>query len=118
MQALPVVPWIGGKRRLADRIIPLTPGPNATLGPEIVVDLPRPRDRKALNHEPRFKEIRAEVVDYLLSCKQKSVTTLSKKLHLPEIEPEDLSIPRNYFSPRREPIRRRELKEETVEVSK
>jgi nitrate/nitrite transport system ATP-binding protein len=103
---------------LADRIIPLTPGPNATLGPEIVVDLPRPRDRKALNHEPRFKEIRAEVVDYLLSCKQKSVTTLSKKLHLPEIEPEDLSIPRNYFSPRREPIRRRELKEETVEVSK
>jgi DNA adenine methylase len=25
MQALPVVPWIGGKRRLADRIIPLFP---------------------------------------------------------------------------------------------
>ncbi|HEX7861840.1 MAG TPA: ABC transporter ATP-binding protein [Verrucomicrobiae bacterium] len=103
---------------LADRIIPLTPGPNATLGPEIVVDLPRPRDRKALNHEPRFKEIRAEVVEYLLSCKQKTKTTLSKKLRLPDIEPEDLSIPRNYFSPRRDPIRRRELKEETVEVSK
>ena len=103
---------------LADRIIPLTPGPNATLGPEIVVDLPRPRDRKALNHEPRFKEIRAEVVEYLLSCKQKSVTTLSKKLRLPDIEPEDLSIPRNYFAPKRGPIRRREVKEETVEVGK
>lgn len=101
---------------LADRIIPLTPGPNATLGPEITVDLPRPRDRKQLNHEPRFKAIRAEVVDYLLSCKQNSKTTVSKKLRLPDIEPEDLSIPRNIFSPRREPIRRRELKEETVEV--
>ncbi len=103
---------------LADRIIPLTPGPNATLGPEIVVDLPRPRDRKALNHEPRFKRIRTEVVEYLLSCKQNTKTTVSKKLRLPDIEPEDLSIPRNIFSPRREPIRRRELKEETVEVGK
>jgi nitrate/nitrite transport system ATP-binding protein len=103
---------------LADRIIPLTPGPNATLGSEIVVDFPRPRDRKQLNHEPRFKRIRAEVVDYLLSCKQNTKTTLSKKLLLPDIEPEDLSIARNYFSPRREPIRRRELKEETVEVGK
>jgi nitrate/nitrite transport system ATP-binding protein len=103
---------------LADRIIPLTPGPNATLGPEIVVDLPRPRDRKALNHEPRFKAIRAEVVNYLLSCKQNTKTSISKKLRLPDIEPEDLSVPRNYFSPRREPIRRRELKEETVEVGK
>jgi nitrate/nitrite transport system ATP-binding protein len=103
---------------LADRIIPLTPGPNATLGPEIIVDLPRPRDRKALNHEPRFKKIRAEVVDYLLSCKQNTKTTLSKKLRLPDIEPEDLSVPRNIFAPKRGPIRRREVKEEIVEVGK
>ena len=101
---------------LADRIIPLTPGPNATLGPEILVDLPRPRDRKALNHEPRFKEIRREVVDYLLSCKQKTKTTLSKKLRLPDIQPEDLSVVRNIFAPKRGPIRRSEVKEETVEV--
>ena len=65
-----------------------------------------------------FKEIRAEVVDYLLSCKQKTKTTIAKKLFLPEIEPEDLSVPRNYFSPRREPIRRREVKEEKVEVAR
>jgi nitrate/nitrite transport system ATP-binding protein len=103
---------------LADRIIPLTPGPNATLGPEIIVDLPRPRDRKALNHEPRFKAIRAEVVDYLLSCKQNTKTTISKKFRLPDIEPEDLSVVRNYFAPKRGPIRRREMKEETVEVGK
>lgn len=51
---------------LADRIVPLSAGPGATLGPETEVDLPRPRDRKALNHHPRFKEIRRQVIEYLL----------------------------------------------------
>src|SRR5512147_101866 len=37
---------------LADRIIPLSAGPAATLGPVVNVDLERPRDRKALNHDP------------------------------------------------------------------
>ena len=96
----------------------MTNGPAAEVGDILEIKFPRPRDRKALNHEPRFKEIRAEVVNYLLSCKQNTKTTISKKLRLPDIEPEDLSVPRNYFSPRREPIRRRELKEETVEVGK
>ncbi|KYF66761.1 ABC transporter ATP-binding protein [Sorangium cellulosum] len=51
---------------LADRILPLSKGPGATLGPGIVVDLDRPRDRKAINHDPRFKEIRGAVIGYLL----------------------------------------------------
>src|SRR5436189_3323796 len=34
---------------LADRIIPLSAGPHATLGPSFAIDLPRPRDRKAIN---------------------------------------------------------------------
>jgi nitrate/nitrite transport system ATP-binding protein len=51
---------------LADRIVPLSAGPRATLGPAVRVDLPRPRDRKALNHDPRFKEIRNLVIEYLL----------------------------------------------------
>jgi nitrate/nitrite transport system ATP-binding protein len=50
---------------LADRIIPLTPGPDATLGPSFEVTLPRPRERKALNHDPEFKRIRNEVIRYL-----------------------------------------------------
>jgi nitrate/nitrite transport system ATP-binding protein len=53
---------------LADRIVPLSAGPGATLGPEVEVDLPRPRDRKALNHHPRFKEIRRQVIEYLLGA--------------------------------------------------
>jgi nitrate/nitrite transport system ATP-binding protein len=51
---------------LADRIVPLSAGPRATLGPSVTVDLDRPRDRKAINHCPQFKSIRREVFDYLL----------------------------------------------------
>jgi len=51
---------------LADRIIPMTPGPAAVLGPSIAVDLSRPRDRKSLNHDPRFKAIRNGVLEFLL----------------------------------------------------
>src|SRR3954454_13970617 len=39
---------------LADRIVPLNPGPRATLGPAFRVNLPRPRDRKAVNHDARY----------------------------------------------------------------
>ena len=51
---------------LADRIIPLTPGPHATLGPSFKVDLPRPRDRAAMNSDPAFIRLRAEVTAYLM----------------------------------------------------
>ena len=51
---------------LADRIIPLSRGPGATLGRPVTVDLPRPRERKAINHCPEFKRIRQEVFGYLL----------------------------------------------------
>ena len=53
---------------LADRIIPLSAGPNATLGPSIAINIPRRRDRQAINHDPRFREIRREVIDYLLGA--------------------------------------------------
>lgn len=63
---------------LADRIIPLSPGPAATLGPSIPITLPRPRDRKALNHDPEFKHLRATVTGWLLdaaaAAKRRSTT--------------------------------------------
>ena len=52
---------------LADRIIPLSGGPGAVLGPSVRVDIERPRDRRALNHDPRFKAIRSEVIEWLLA---------------------------------------------------
>jgi nitrate/nitrite transport system ATP-binding protein len=100
---------------LADRIIPLSAGPGATLGPPIAIDLPRPRDRKAMNHEPRYREIRGEVIDFLLGTGAKPKAAVSRKLVLPDLEPEDLTTTRT-FGGRRRPIRRSELKEEIVEV--
>jgi nitrate/nitrite transport system ATP-binding protein len=50
---------------LADRIIPLTPGPGATLGREFSIDLARPRDRQGMNHDPHFQRLRNEIVGYL-----------------------------------------------------
>jgi len=52
---------------LADRIIPLNPGPKATLGPSFKVDLPRPRDRTAINQDPAFIALRADVTNYLIN---------------------------------------------------
>jgi nitrate/nitrite transport system ATP-binding protein len=51
---------------LADRIIPLTTGPGATLGREFKVQLARPRDRSAMNHNATYRALRAEITDYLL----------------------------------------------------
>lgn len=100
---------------LADRIIPLSAGPRATLGPEIRIDLPRPRDRKAINHDPRYKEIRKQVIDFLLGPGGKPHVTVTKNLFLPDIEPEDLTRAA-HFGLRRQPRRRREMVKETIEV--
>jgi nitrate/nitrite transport system ATP-binding protein len=50
---------------LADRVIMMTNGPNATIGKILKVDLPRPRDRKALLEHPKFYGYREEVLQFL-----------------------------------------------------
>jgi nitrate/nitrite transport system ATP-binding protein len=52
--------------RLADRIIPLSAGPNATLGPQFSIGLDRPRDRKLLKRDVRFKKMKNELIEYLI----------------------------------------------------
>jgi len=100
---------------LADRIIPLTAGPSATLGPSIAIDLERPRDRKAINHDPRFQKIRRQVIDYLLGPGAKKRVTVTRKVSLPDLEPEDLSMGRGILQSRRGPVRR--TARETVEIA-
>ena len=100
---------------LADRVIPLTRGPRATLGPSIPVNIPRPRRRLDINHNPDFKRIRNEVIAYLLKSNDRHKTALTKKLVLPDILPEDLDQPRILIGKRR-PLRRSEQKIEKVEV--
>jgi nitrate/nitrite transport system ATP-binding protein len=102
---------------LADRIIPLTAGPGATLGPSFQVEIPRPRDRKAINHDSHFKQLRRDVIEFMLGSKQERNTAITKKLVLPDIEPEDLNIPRGMTGWRKTPVRKNEIKEESVEVN-
>lgn len=98
---------------LADRIIPLTPGPGARLGEPINVTLDRPRDRKALNHDPEFKRLRALVTTQLLDSGAARKTTVNRRLVLPDILPEDLDQPRVNRRPRRP----HEMKNEEVTLS-
>jgi len=100
---------------LADRIIPMTAGPKATLGPSIPVEIPRPRDRRALNHDPHFKAIRKQVFDFMLASRSAHKVAVTRKLVLPDPEPEDLDQPRFPLG-RRTPLRRHEVKRETVEI--
>lgn len=53
---------------LADRVIPLSHGPAATLGPESVINIGRPRDRRAVNRDPAFRAARSAVIGYLLGA--------------------------------------------------
>lgn len=73
---------------MADRIIPLTPGPAASFGQEFTVTLPRPRDRATLNFNEDYKHLRNEVTKYLMQlnseAKELSPTT---DLPLPDLQP-------------------------------
>ncbi|MDC0660788.1 ABC transporter ATP-binding protein [Leisingera sp. SS27] len=50
---------------LADRVVMMTNGPQATIGKITDVDLPRPRTRKALLEHPDYYTYRQEVLDFL-----------------------------------------------------
>jgi nitrate/nitrite transport system ATP-binding protein len=102
---------------LADRVIPLTAGPRATLGPSIPVTIPRPRSRTLINESFDFKQTRNEVIDYLLMATDKRKVAMSKRLVLPDLLPEDLGEPRSMIGARRRPRRRSEEKRETVEIT-
>jgi len=58
---------------LADRIYPLTPGPGATLGPEIPVAIPRPRSRRHLSLDVSYQEARRGLTEFLLKARHNSV---------------------------------------------
>jgi len=53
---------------LSDRIIPILPGPPATLGSPIIVDLARPRSAAQLAHDEHATHVRAHVVTTLTAA--------------------------------------------------
>ncbi|WP_394199786.1 ABC transporter ATP-binding protein [Litoreibacter albidus] len=68
---------------LADRIIPLNP--DGTLADPVTVDIPRPRDRAAMNHDATFKALRSEVTKYLMDVG--IAAKVESTRHLPQVTP-------------------------------
>jgi nitrate/nitrite transport system ATP-binding protein len=60
---------------LSDRVVMMTNGPAAAIGEVLAVDLPRPRQRLALAHDPRFMELRAAVLEFLYEKQASQVKT-------------------------------------------
>ncbi len=102
---------------MADRVIPLTPGPGATLGPAMPVTLARPRDRRSINHDAGFKAARAKLVNWLMDARKRTAPAVVRHVTLPDILPEDLTTVNTLqYINRRGPRRRSDLHKETVEV--
>ena len=70
---------------LADRIIPLNP--DGTLAEAFVVDIPRPRDRHAMNTDARFKRLRGEVTKYLMDVGIEAKARATGSRNLPNVTP-------------------------------
>lgn len=56
---------------LADRVVPLSAGPRATLGPSFAVPHPRPRDRKLMERDPEARRLRLSIIEYLLESNRR-----------------------------------------------
>lgn len=72
---------------MADRIIPLTLGPEASLGPEFKINIERPRDKTALNLNPEFKIIRTKILEYLLDLGSELKGIETHEYLLPDLKP-------------------------------
>ncbi len=76
---------------LADRIVTLNP--DGTLGREFAVNLPRPRDRGAMNHDEGFKALRGAVTKYLMDVGVRTRTADTRRL--PAVTPRH-AMPKAY----------------------
>lgn len=74
---------------MADRIIPLQPGPRATLGPEFIVNIDRPRDKTTLNDNDAYKKTRNTIIEYLMDLGNAVANQSDSVYELPDLEPTD-----------------------------
>ncbi|MEQ8824669.1 MAG: nitrate ABC transporter ATP-binding protein [Filomicrobium sp.] len=85
---------------LADRIIPLTPGPGASLGKEFKVDLARPREATKLSTDPQFQKLRQEITNYLIDLGAERAAQTTETTELPNVVPmrpgESKKLPKVY----------------------
>ncbi len=78
---------------MADRIVPLTIGPEATLDTPFPVNLNRPRNRTTLNTNPEFRKLRSAISKFMVALNDESKAAQPEDVvDLPDIMPIDFSI--------------------------
>ena len=79
---------------MADRIIPLTMGPRATLAEAFPVTLERPRDRRTLTDNPEYQFLKTEITSYLVGLNRKARESRDNKiLRMPDVAPKAFRPP-------------------------
>ncbi|MEM9025929.1 MAG: ATP-binding cassette domain-containing protein, partial [Verrucomicrobiota bacterium] len=78
---------------MADKIVPLTMGPSATLDTPFPVNLERPRNRTTLNTNPEFRRLRSEISKYMVRLNEetKAMSENQVVVDLPEMMPIDFT---------------------------
>lgn len=77
---------------MADRIIPLTMGPCATLDQHFTVGLERPRDRTLLNTNTRFRHLKTEITDFMIGLNSsRHELRINQRFAMPEVAPIDFT---------------------------
>ena len=66
---------------LSDRIVPMTAGPAATMGPPVSVAIPRPRTAARLQHDDEALRVRTHVIE----CLTEYVKHGRQRRHLPKL---------------------------------
>jgi nitrate/nitrite transport system ATP-binding protein len=64
---------------LSDRIIMMTNGPAATVGEDLRIELPRPRNRVTLADDPTYVHYRQEVLKFLYEKQRKLENIKTRK---------------------------------------
>lgn len=72
---------------LADRVIPLLPGPSATLGTVFPINFSRPRDKAEINADEGFKKERNDINRYLMEIGEHRSKVNTEIYLLPDLSP-------------------------------
>ncbi|WP_226895005.1 ABC transporter ATP-binding protein [Luteolibacter marinus] len=79
---------------MADRIIPLTMGPRATLAEAFPVTLERPRDRRTLTDNPDYQHLKTEITSYLVRLNREARAARGGSIiQMPDVAPRDFTPP-------------------------
>jgi len=76
---------------MADRIVPLTMGPAATLSAEFKVNMDRPRNRQTLNDHPEFMRLKSEITSFMMGLNQESKKLSGNVVPMPKVTPKNFS---------------------------